>query len=331
MLPKNVLWAGLIACLLSITMFAQGPPPQQSYPPPAQNYPPPAQNYPPPAQNYPPPQGYPQPGYPPGQGYPSAYPPPAQQAPLMTPPQLDQLVERIALYPDPLIGNVLAASTYWNQIADAAAWANQHSYLRGDELSRAMYEDNLPFDPSVMALLPFPQVLDMMARDPGWTQALGNAVLTQRPDVMDAIQRMRQKAMDYGYLQSNAQYRVVVNGPGDIEILPVNPAYVYVPYYNPAVVFVAPRPGFFLGAGITFGPGVFVGAFAPFGWSSIAIGWRSHDILIDHRPWARTWANRGTYVHPYAIPPMRPGAARVERHDARRGEEHRYVEHHEHR
>ena len=110
--------------------------------------------------------------------------------------QLDGMVERIALYPDPLVAQVLTGSTFWNGIPDAAAWANQHSYLRADELSRAMYEDNLSFDPSVLALIPFPSVLDMMARDPGWSQALGNAVLSQRPDVMDAVQRMRQKAMD---------------------------------------------------------------------------------------------------------------------------------------
>ena len=246
--------------------------------------------------------------------------PPQQQAPLLGPQQLDNLVERIALYPDPLLAQALTGSTYWNEITDAATWANQHSYLRADELSRAMYEDNLPFDPSVLALIPFPSVLDMMARDPDWTQALGNAVLSQRPDVMDAVQRMRQRAMDDGYLQSSAQDRVVVEGPGDIEILPVNPGYVYVPYYNPAVVFVAPRPGFFAGVGITFGPGIFVGAFAPFGWAGPALGWRTHEILIDHRPWVRTWTNRDRYVHSYAVPVARPVGPRVERHGERRAQ-----------
>ena len=193
---KSVLWASAIAGVLCVAALAQGPPPPQQ------------------AQSV-------QVDY----GVPS----------LLGPQQLDNLVERIALYPDPLLAQVLTGSTYWNETTDAATWANQHSYLRADELSRAMYEDNLPFDPSVLALIPFPSVLDMMARDPGWTQALGNAVLSQRPDVMDAVQRMRQKALDDGYLQSNAQDRVVVAGPGDIEILPVNPGYVYVPYYNPAV------------------------------------------------------------------------------------------------
>jgi uncharacterized protein DUF3300 len=289
---KAVLSASVIAFVLCVAVRAQGPPP----PPQQQGYPPPTQ------QGYPPPQ----------QGY-------AQQPPaLLAPQQLDDLVGRIALYPDPLLAQVLPASTFWNEIPDAAAWANQHSYLHGDELSRAIYEDNLTFDPSVLALIPFPSVLDMMARDQGWTQALGNAVLTQQPDVMDAAQRMRQKALDSGYLQSTAQDRVVVAGPGDIEIVPVNPGYVYVPYYNPGVVFVAPRPGFFAGVGITFGPGIFVGAFAPFGWAGPAFGWRSHEILIDHRAWGRTWGNRDRYVHSYAVPVPRGVGPRVERHAERR-------------
>jgi Protein of unknown function (DUF3300) len=116
---------------------------------------------------------------------------------------LDQLVSRIALYPDGLLAQVLTASTYANEIPDAAAWANQHSYLRGDDLARAIQEDNLPWNPSVVALLPFPSVLDQMARDMAWTQQLGNAVLAQRGNVMDAVQRMRQQAYDYGYLRSN--------------------------------------------------------------------------------------------------------------------------------
>jgi len=284
----------VLAVVASGVLLAQAPPPPQSYPPP-QGYPQ-QQSYPPPQQGYPPPQES------------------AAQPPQLGPQQLDQLTGQIALYPDPLLAQVLTAATYWNQIPDAANWADQHANLRGDDLSRAMYEDNLSFDPSVMALLPFPSVLDMMARDPGWTQQLGAAVLTQRPEVMDAVQRERAKAMNYGYLESNAQYRVLDNGPGDIEILPVNPGYVYVPYYNPAVVFGPPRPGFGVRFGITFGAGIYVGAFAPFGWAGPAFGWRTHDIIIDHRPWARTWVNRGTYVHPYAYPVRRPVGPRVEEH-----------------
>ena len=133
----------------------------------------------------------------------------AQPAPL-SPPQLDQLVARIALYPDPLLANILTASTYWTEIPEAAAWADQHSYLKGDALAQAMQADHLQWDPSIMALLPFPSVLDMMARDPAWTQQLGNAVLTQDADVMDAVQRMRQRAMSYGYLTPNGYMNVTL-------------------------------------------------------------------------------------------------------------------------
>jgi hypothetical protein len=235
---------------------------------------------------------------------------------MMAPQQLDQLVSRIALYPDGLLAQVLTASTFSNEIPDAASWAQQHSFLHGDQLARAIQEDQLPWDPSVIALLPFPQVLDQMARDMGWTQALGNAVLAQRGDVMDAVQRMRQRAYDYGYLRSGQYDRVEVVGPGDIEIVPVTPGYYYVPYYDPYVVFARPRPGFFVGGAIRFGPGITIGAaFAPWGWGGVGFGWREHTILVDRQPWGRTWVNRQAYVHPYAVPYRRPAGPRIEHHD----------------
>jgi hypothetical protein len=240
----------------------------------------------------------------------------------MGPEQLDQLVSRIALYPDGLLAQVLTASTFYNEIPDAASWANQHSYLRGDQLSAAIQADRLPFDPSVLGLLPFPQVLQMMASDMGWTQQLGNAVLAQHNDVMDAVQRERQKAYDYGYLRPNQYEQVVVGGPGDIEILPATPGFYYVPVYDPYVVFARPRPGFFVGGAIHFGPGITIGAgFAPFGWGTVGFGWRDHSILVGGHPWARTWVNRGAYVHPgYAY--RAPAGPRVEHHEIHREERH---------
>jgi hypothetical protein len=241
---------------------------------------------------------------------------------LLPPQQLDQLVQPIALYPDGLLAQVLTASTFSNEIPDAAGWANEHAYLRGEALARAIQDDNLPWDPSVLALLPFPSVLNYMAQYMGWTQQLGNAVLAQRGDVMDAVQRMRQEAYNYGYLQNSPYTRVVVADPGEIEILPVTPGYYYVPYYNPAVVFVRPRAGFYVGGAIRFGPMITVGAaFAPWGWGAVGFGWREHTILVDNRPWARTWVNRGRYVAPYAY--RRPEGPRVEHHEVRRGPEHR--------
>jgi Protein of unknown function (DUF3300) len=240
--------------------------------------------------------------------------------PLMPPDQLDQLVSRIALYPDPLLAQILAASTYPDQIADADMWANQHKYLHGDDLARAINEDHVPWDPSVQALLPFPDVLHMMAIDPTWTRQLGDQFLAQHDAVMDAVQVMRHSAYQYGYLRSNPHFAVVVSGPSII-INPLGAGLYYVPIYNPAVVFIAPRPGFVVGGAITFGIGISIGAaFAPWGWGTVRFGWATHEVIINNHPWARTFVNRGTYVHPYTVPRYAP-ARRVEGH---RLEEHRH-------
>jgi hypothetical protein len=135
---------------------------------------------------------------------------------------------------------------------------------------------------------------------------------------MDAVQRERRKARDYGYLRSNPQV-VVSNGPY-IEIVPVNPGYVVVPYYDPLLVFAPPRPGFFVGGAINFGFGVSIGAaFRPWGWGYNRFGWSNHTVIINNNNWNRTWVNRGTYVHPYAGvvrgPAFRPGVRVEERHE----------------
>jgi hypothetical protein len=245
--------------------------------------------------------------------------PPQEQAPppSYAPEQLDKMVSRIALYPDPLLAQILTASTFGDQIPDAARWADEHHYISGEQLSQAIAEDQLPWDPSVQALLPFPSVLDQMASDPNWTNDLGNAVLGQRQDVMDAVQRMRQKARDFGYLRSNQQ--IVVSGGPYIEIEPVNPGFIVVPTYDPFIVYAAPRPGFFVGGAIGFGFGVGIGSyFRPWGWGATRFGWNTHVLIVNDRPWGRTWVNRGAYVHPY--PGVRryaggPGPARVEHHE----------------
>ncbi|HEY0263708.1 MAG TPA: DUF3300 domain-containing protein [Granulicella sp.] len=291
--------------------FAQAPivrqPPTPPNYDPSQTYPPQNQSYPPPAQGqYAPPADA------------SQGPPP----PVLQPQQLDQLVARIALYPDPLLAQALTAATYPDEIADAATWADQHSSLTGDALGQAIQGDNLPWDPSVLALLPFPSVLDMMAQDPSWTQQLGDAVLAQRQDVMDAVQRQRQQAQRYGYLTSN-EYDNVTTDNGYIEIMPLNPTLLYVPAYDPRVVFYAPRPGFVVGGAIRFGPAITIGTtFGRFGWFGAGFGWYNHAIFVDRRPWNRTWVNRREYVHPYVRPYARPVSPRVEMH---RGEhfEHR--------
>jgi hypothetical protein len=241
------------------------------------------------------------------------------QAPPTSPGQLDDMVGRIALYPDPLLAQILTASTYYDEIPDAAAYADQHSYLQGDELARAIQDDNLPWDPSVQALIPFPSVLDMMARDPGWTHDLGDAVLNARPDVMDAVQRMRQRAYQYGNLRDCPQYRVVADGPV-IEIVPVTPGVLYVPMYDPYWIYARPRAGFSIG--ISFGPRIFIGAsFGAFGWREPHFDWRGHAVIIDNHPWQRTFVNRQTYVHQYGAPiarrPANAPRTYQERHEVR--------------
>jgi hypothetical protein len=248
---------------------------------------------------------------------------PNQAPPSYSPEQLDKLVSRIALYPDPLLAQVLAAATFSDQIPDAAKWADEHHYLTGDDLASAISEDQLSWDPSVQALLPFPSVLETMASDLDWTKNLGDAFLAQRQDVMDAVQRMRQKAKDFGYLRSNDQ--IVVNAGPYIDIEPVNPAFICVPVYDPLVVFWPPRPGFVVGGAISFGFGVSLGlAFRPWGWGFVRFDWGAHSLFIHNVVWGRTWANRGVYVHPYPDLHRWEPARRAEGHSLiRRSDEER--------
>jgi hypothetical protein len=186
-------------------------------------------------------------------GYPGTYvPAPAGQ--------LDSLVSRIALYPDPLLAQIFAAAAFPDQIAAAAQGSGG------------------PFDPSVQALMAYPSVLQMMASDPNWTQTLGQAVMQNSGAVMDAIQNLRREAQQYGYLQSGPQMQVVDDG-GYIDIQPVG-AYMYVPIYDPLVVFARPRPGLFVSGAIRFGGGFhWVGGYDRF-------NWRNHEVVVNRRVWA---------------------------------------------
>lgn len=229
-----------------------------------------------------------------------AAPATAQGPPSYPPEQLDRLVSRIALYPDPLLAQVLAAATFPDQIPEAARWADEHHYFNGNQLADAISGDQLPWDPSVQALLPFPSVLGMMASDMNWTSDLGNAFLGNQEAVMYSVQRMRQRARDFGYLRSGPQY--VVSGGPYITILPARPDYVVVPYYDPVVVYARPRPGFFVGAAIGFRFGVGLGvAFRPWGWGYNRFAWDRRVVYINNSPWRRTWVNRTEYVHPYTV------------------------------
>ena len=253
------------------------------------------------------------------------------QAPGQYPPaELDRLVSRIALYPDPLLAQTLAASTSPEQIPDASRWADEHHYLTGEPLANAIAADHLPMDPSVQALLPFPSVLHMMAADMPWTTSLGNAFLDQPQDVTDAAQRLRLQARDYGYLRTNTQ--VTVSSGPYVEILPAAPSFIVVPYYDPVVVFARPLPGYRPLVAIRYGYTVPVGVYyRPWGWGANRIVWTNHAVIINDVRWARVRANSVTYVHPYtAVPryavPRPPEPHRVvppsahEREQERRGE-----------
>jgi hypothetical protein len=140
----------------------------------------------------------------------------------------------------------------------------------------------------------------MMASDMPWTTDVGDAFLGQQQEVMYAVQRMRQRARDYGYLRTGPQ--IVVAGGPYITIMPARPDYIVVPTYDPVVVYARPRPGFFVGAAIGFRFGVGVGvAFRPWGWGNNRIAWDRRVVFINNAPWQRTWVNRHEYHHPYTV------------------------------
>ncbi|SEB16188.1 DUF3300 domain-containing protein [Variovorax sp. YR216] len=189
--------------------------------------------------------------------------------------QLDQMMAPIALYPDSLLSQVLMASTYPADVADAAKWSKANSNQKGDAAVKAVQDK--PWDPSVQSLVAFPQVLQMMGDQPDWVQNVGDAFLASSKDVLDSAQRLRTKAQQQGSLKTNEQQKVIVEQEPQtqqtvIKIEPANPEVVYVPSYNPAVVYgawpypayppyaYAPAPYWYPGAalatGIAFGVGV---------------------------------------------------------------------------
>jgi hypothetical protein len=166
----------------------------------------------------------------------SASTPAPQAPPVFRAEQLDQLLAPIALYPDPLLAQILMAATYPLEIVRARRWRQDggHADLRGTQLAAALEAET--WDPSVKALVAFPQILRMMDDRLEWTEQLGNAFLAQQGDVMDAIQGLRQQAAAAETLWSNAQQRVTTEGQG-IVIEPTNPALIYPPVYNPGLVY----------------------------------------------------------------------------------------------
>jgi Protein of unknown function (DUF3300) len=213
--------------------------------------------------------------------------PPVIQPAQMTPEQLQQLVAPIALYPDELVAEVLAASTYPTQIVEAERWLQQNSSLKGAQLASEV--DKQSWDPSVKALTQFPSVLANMDKNLSWTSALGDAYFNEQQDVLNAVQEMRKRAQDAGTLKSTAQQNVATQGQ-TIIIQPTNPDIVYLPQYDPWIVYGAPLvvyPGYVPGPWvaapiISFGVGFPLGW--PFGWAWDAWGcdWGSRFVVFNH-------------------------------------------------
>src|SRR5260370_665747 len=204
-----------------------------------------------------------------GQSSEQQQPPPAQQS-LQ---ELQQLVAPIALYPDALVAQILAASTYPTEIVEADRWMQSHPNLKGEELAKEV--DKQSWDPSVKALAQFSSVLENMDKNLSSTSSLGDAYANQQQDVTDAAEAMRQQAHKAGDLNSNEQEKVTTQG-STIIIEPANPEVVSVPAYDPWLVYgepiVAypgwyPVPGIFLaGAGIGFGVGFGLGFLRGYRW-----------------------------------------------------------------
>ena len=210
--------------------------------------------------------------------------------------QLDSLVAPIALYPDPLLAQVLAASTYPLEIIQLQQWLTKHPDLKGDALAAAVEKEN--WDPAVQGLAALPDVVKRLGDDIKWTADLGNAFLAQQSDVMDAVQRMRKKASDAGNLKTTEQQKVttqVVETKQVIVIQQANPQVIYVPAYNPVVVYgppIYPYPpiyyppvGYYAaGVAIGFGVGVAMGAFWGGGWGyGPRWGYGSVHINVNNR------------------------------------------------
>ena len=209
----------------------------------------------------------------------------------LSPKELQQLVAPIALYPDALVAQILAASTYPTEIVEADRWMQRHSDLKDEKLAKEV--DKQDWDPSVKALAQFPSVLENMDKNLSWTSSLGEAYANEPQEVTNAVQEMRQQARKAGHLNSNEQEQVTTQG-NTIILEPASPDVVYVPAYDPWLVYGAPIiaypgwypvPGIFWGgAGLSFGVGFGIGYFGGFGWGWHHWGydWHGRTAIYNH-------------------------------------------------
>jgi hypothetical protein len=225
----------------------------------------------------------------------TAEPPNQVESQPLIPEQLDTLVAPIALYPDPLLGQVLVASTYPLELVEAQQWLQANKNLEGQQLTDAARQQN--WDASVQAMVAMPDVLARLTQDVRWTTDLGNAFLAQQAGVMSAVQRMRARASANGRLHSDPQMTVSTeqqDGQAAIQILPADPQVIYVPTYDPSYVWGAPAYGaypplYYPGAGLWFDPGIDIGfCFGGWGgWGFGGWGWG----------WGPNWFGGGVFVN----------------------------------
>jgi hypothetical protein len=225
----------------------------------------------------------------------------AQTSATQTPAQLQQLVAPIALYPDNLVAQILAASTYPSQIAEADHWLGMQPDSSAGQLAEQVNQQ--PWDSSVKALTEFPSVLANLDLNLSWTTSLGDAYLSEPGDVLDAVQTMRQRAESAGNLQSNSQERVINEGP-TIVVQSIAPDTCYLPYYDPWLAYGAPLPVYpgyiyqpFYGPPyVAFGPAIGLGFFGGFGWGWPAWGfnWNQRVVLFNRVPF---FARSPFFVH----------------------------------
>jgi len=221
---------------------------------------------------------------------PPQLPPPGQA---LAPDQLDDLVAPIALYPDPLVSQILVASTYPLELVQASQWLQRNPGFTGAALTQAAQQQS--WDPSIQALVVFPDLVKRLNQDITWTTNLGNAFLSQQGDVMDAVQRMRAKAQQAGKLSSTSQQTVTTTndaGQPVIAIQPANPQMMYLPEYDPAFIwgpslYYPYASWYYPGAYFGFGIGIPMGLYFGGGWGGWGgwgwgFGWGAHSIFVNN-------------------------------------------------
>ncbi len=230
--------------------------------------------------------------------------------------ELDQMLAPIALYPDSLLAQILMASTYPLEVVQAERWAKQNKGLKGDALTTALEKQN--WDPSVKSLVNFPDVLSMMNEKLDWTQKLGDAFLAQQKEVMDTVQKLRKKAHDAGNLKTTKEQKVIVEKE-TIIIQSASPQVVYVPTYNPVVVYGAwPYPAYppyyyyppgyvATTAAFSFAAGVAVGAAWGYAWGNCNWGHNDIDIDVNRNTNINQNIDRSKYQQQYQAKGQTPG------------------------